>query len=194
LINQSIESYRSQGVELPAGTQLTDTVLDFMLERFRAWYQDDRIPVEVFLAVKALKPSRPFDFDQRVKAVHGFNQLAEADALSAANKRVSNILAKAGDLAIPDSVDQAMMSEAAEKDLAVALADSKEKVTPFLEQRQYAQAMETLAPLKRSVDRFFDEVLVNAEDEQIRLNRYALLKQLRSLFLHVADISLLQKS
>ncbi|WP_252177757.1 glycine--tRNA ligase subunit beta [Endozoicomonas sp. 4G] len=193
LINQSIAGYQSQGVELPAASneQLTETVLDFMLERFRSWYQDEQIPVEVFLSVKALKPSRPFDFDQRVKAVHRFSQMVEAETLSAANKRVSNILAKAGDLVIPDSVDPALMTEAAEQALATALADSKEKVAPILEQRQYSAAMESLAPLKDSVDRFFDEVLVNAEDEQIRLNRYALLKQLRSLFLHVADISLL---
>ncbi|WP_448215096.1 glycine--tRNA ligase subunit beta [Endozoicomonas sp. 2B-B] len=199
LINQSVKGYQSQGVELPAASgkalanneELAETVLDFMLERFRSWYQDEQIPVEVFLSVKALKPSRPFDFDQRVKAVHRFSQMVEAETLSAANKRVSNILAKAGDLVIPDSVDPALMTEAAEKALATALADSKEKAAPILEQRQYTVAMESLAPLKDSVDRFFDEVLVNAEDQQVRLNRYALLKQLRSLFLHVADISLL---
>lgn len=193
LINQSVEGYQAQGVVLPAANneQLTETVLDFMLERFRSWYQDEQIPVEVFLSVKALKPSRPFDFDQRVKAVHRFSQMAEAETLSAANKRVSNILAKTGNLVIPDAVDPGLMTEAAEKALATALADSKEKVAPILEQRQYSVAMESLAPLKDSVDRFFDEVLVNAEDEQVRLNRYALLKQLRRLFLHVADISLL---
>ncbi|MGI9277712.1 MAG: glycine--tRNA ligase subunit beta [Endozoicomonas sp.] len=194
LIAQSIESYRVQGVDLPAGENLTDTVLDFMLERFRAWYQDEGIPVEVFLSVKALKPSQPFDFDKRVKAIHAFGQLPEAEALSAANKRVSNIMAKAGDLVIPDSVDASLMSEEAEKALSSALAAKQKEVTPALENRLYSEAMESLAPLKESVDSFFDQVLVNADDEQVRLNRYALLKQLRSLFLHVADISLLQKS
>ena len=194
LIAQSIESYKIQGVDLPAGENLTETVLDFMLERFRAWYQDEGIPVEVFLSVKALKPSQPFDFDKRVKAIHAFDQLPEAEALSAANKRVSNIMAKAGDLVIPDSVDASLMSEDAEKALSDALMTKQEEVTPILEKRLYSEAMESLAPLKISVDSFFDQVLVNAEDEQVRLNRYALLKQLRSLFLHVADISLLQKS
>ncbi|OED43433.1 glycine--tRNA ligase subunit beta [Endozoicomonas sp. (ex Bugula neritina AB1)] len=194
LINQSIEGYKAQGVDLPAGQGLTETVLEFMLERFRAWYQDEKIPAEVFLSVMALKPSQPYDFDRRVKAVHGFSHLVEADALSAANKRVSNILAKAGDLAIPDSVDASLMNEAAEKALAKALSDKKEEMHTALEQRQYSKAMESLAPLKDVVDSFFDEVLVNAEDAAVRMNRYALLKQLRSLFLHVADISLLQKS
>ena len=194
LINHAIEGYKAQGVELPASEGLTETVLEFMLERFRAWYQDENIPAEVFLSVMALKPSQPFDFNQRIKAVHAFSQLTEADALSAANKRVSNIMAKAGDLLIPDSVDTNLMSEEAEQILANALADKKKEVQPALEQRQYSQAMESLAPLKDVVDNFFDKVLVNAEDEATRLNRYALLKQLRSLFLHVADISLLQKS
>ena len=193
LINHAIEGYKAQGVELPASEGLTETILEFMLERFRAWYQDENIPAEVFLSVMALKPSQPFDFNQRIKAVHAFSQLAEADALSAANKRVSNIMAKAGDLLIPDSVDAGLMSEEAEQVLAKALADKKVEVQPALEQRQYSQAMESLAPLKDIVDNFFDKVLVNAEDEATRLNRYALLKQLRSLFLHVADISLLQK-
>ena len=86
------------------------------------------------------------------------------------------------------------MSEAAEVELSSILTKVKTEVTPLLEDRLYAQAMEVLAGLKESVDNFFDQVLVNAEDEAVRLNRYALLKQLRSLFLHVADISLLQKS
>lgn len=194
LINQSIKGYKTQGVELPAGEALTETVLAFMLERFRAWYQDKNIPTEVFLSVMALKPSQPYDFDQRVKAINGFSQLIEADALSAANKRVSNILAKAGDLVIPDSVDPSLMNETAERTLAKALADKKDELQSVLEQRQYSQAMESLTPLKYVVDNFFDEVLVNAEDNAVRMNRYALLRQLRSLFLHVADISLLQKS
>ena len=194
LITQSIEGYKAQGVELPAGEDLVDTVLEFMLERFRAWYQDENIPAEVFLSVMVLKPSRPYDFDQRVKAVHSFSQLAEAEALSSANKRVSNILAKVGDMVIPDAVESSLLTEAAEQTLTQSLSDKKEEVQPILAQREYSKAMESLAPLKSVVDNFFDEVLVNADDEAVRMNRYALLKQLRSLFLHVADISLLQKS
>ena len=194
LIDQSIEGYKAQSIKLPAGEGLVDTVLEFMLERFRAWYQDENIPAEVFLSVMALKPSRPYDFDQRVKAVHAFSQLAEAEALSVANKRVSNILAKEADVMIPDAVESSLLTEAAEQTLTQALADKKEEVQPFLAQREYSKSMESLAPLKDVVDNFFDEVLVNTDDEAVRMNRYALLKQLRSLFLHVADISLLQKS
>ncbi|WP_211830742.1 glycine--tRNA ligase subunit beta [Kistimonas asteriae] len=194
LIGVAIEGYAEQGTELPAGESLTETVLDFMLERFRAWYQDEKIPVEVFLSVKALKPSQPYDFDRRVKAIHNFSRMPEALALAAANKRVSNIMAKAGDLVIPDNVDEALLTEEAEKALASALSAKREEVQPLLSERKYSTAMERMASLKDTVDNFFDSVLVNAEDQQVRLNRYALLRQLRDQFLHVADISLLQKS
>ena len=77
LINEAVEGYRAQGVELPAGKELNDTVLEFMLDRFRSWYQGEGIAAEVFLSVKALKPSRPYDFDQRVKAIAEFMSLPE---------------------------------------------------------------------------------------------------------------------
>ncbi|MCL6268550.1 glycine--tRNA ligase subunit beta [Sansalvadorimonas sp. 2012CJ34-2] len=194
LINESIACYKEQGVDLPAGSDLADTVLDFMLDRFRAWYQDEKIAVEVFLAVRALKPSRPYDFDKRVRATAGFMELPEASALASANKRVSNILAKGGDMVIPDSVDSALLKEAAERDLDIALAECRSNVEPLLAAGEYNTAMNKLATLKNPVDTFFDQVMVNAEDEQVKLNRYALLKQLHNLFMHVADISLLQTS
>ncbi len=194
LINESIASYKAQGVELPAGSELTETVLDFMLDRFRAWYQDEGIAAEVFLAVRALKPSRPFDFDKRVRATAGFMSLPEAAALASANKRVSNILAKGGDMVIPDSIDTGLLQEAAEHDLNASLSECRVSVEPLLVDGEYNDAMNKLATLKNPVDTFFDQVMVNAEDEQIRLNRYALLKQLHSMFTHIADISLLQKS
>ncbi len=194
LISQAIAGFEQQGVNLPAGAELNDTVLEFMLERFRAWYSDAQIPVEVFLAVRALTPSSPFDFDQRVKAVSSFMALPEAAALASANKRVSNILAKAGDVVIPDSIDSALLQEQAEQTLHTVLSTITAEVQPLLAAGDYSNAMSRLAALKEPVDNFFDKVMVNADDEQIRLNRYALLKQLRNLFLHVADISLLQTS
>ncbi|WP_281647331.1 glycine--tRNA ligase subunit beta [Parendozoicomonas sp. Alg238-R29] len=194
LIGKAVDGYKAQGVELPAGEELTETVLDFMLERFRAWYQGEGISAEVFLSVRALKPSCPFDFDQRVKAVAEFGNLPEALALASANKRVSNILAKAGDVVIPDVIDAGLITEAAEKNLHNVLSASIAEVTPLLAEGNYSAAMNQLASLKEPVDTFFDEVMVNVDDEKVKLNRYALLKQLRSLFLHVADISLLQAS
>lgn len=194
LIKVAAESYKTQDVQLPAGDKVITTAVNYMLERFDASYQEAGVSAEIINSVKALRPTSPLDFDMRIKAITRFNELDGADALASANKRVSNILAKAGDIVIPDTIEEALLFEAAEVELSTALTKVKAEVTPLLKERLYAQAMEVLAGLKESVDSFFDQVLVNADDEAIRLNRYALLKQLRSLFLHVADISLLQKS
>ncbi|MGB1270449.1 MAG: glycine--tRNA ligase subunit beta [Endozoicomonas sp.] len=194
LVAEAMAGYQEQGIELPAADRLNTTSVNYILERFDAAYQEDGVSAEIINSVKALRPTKPLDFDLRVKAISRFNRLDEADALSSANKRVSNILAKAGDIIIPDSVDETLLTEAAEVELTKVLFAKKMEVAPALNEGLYAMAMESLAALKEPVDRFFDQVLVNAEDESVRLNRYALLKQLRSLFLHVADISLLQKS
>ncbi|WP_163830659.1 glycine--tRNA ligase subunit beta [Spartinivicinus ruber] len=193
-IEKSISAYQVAGVKLAAIDSLVDTVLDFILERFRAWYQDEGLPVEVFMAVKALRPVQPLDFDQRVKAVEHFRQLPEAEALAAANKRVSNILAKQGDADIPAAINDSLLKEDAEKVLANQVALMAQEVSPLFEHRQYTLALELLAQLKENVDNFFDDVLVNVDDKAVRQNRYALLQQLRDLFLKVADISLLQTS
>ncbi|WP_420599628.1 glycine--tRNA ligase subunit beta [Neptuniibacter sp.] len=176
--------------ELAARDGLEDKVLDFMLERFRAWYEDANINAEVFLSVLALKPSRPLDFDRRVKAVSHFRSLAEADALAAANKRVSSILNKQGVTDIAD-VQPGLLSEEAEKNLAAAIEEQKAKLEPLFAAGDYQQALESLASLRSTVDSFFEDVMVMADDEQVKNNRLALLSQLRALFLGVADISVL---
>lgn len=170
--------------------ELVDTVLAYMIERFRAWYEDENIPVEVFLAVTAKNLSRPLDINQRVQAVHRFSQLPEAQALAAANKRVSNILAKQGGAALP-ALQATLLREPAEQALAAAVSELAQRVQPLFAARKYREGLEQLAALRAPVDRFFDEVLVMAEDPAVRDNRLALLAQLRALFLEVADISLL---
>ncbi|MGI1670713.1 MAG: glycine--tRNA ligase subunit beta [Neptuniibacter sp.] len=176
--------------ELAARDGLEDKVLDFMLERFRAWYEDAEIDAEVFLSVLALKPSRPLDFDRRVKAVSHFRSLAEADALAAANKRVSNILNKQG-VTNTAEVNAALLSEEAEKNLAAAIEEQKAKLEPLFAAGDYQQALESLSSLRSTVDSFFEDVMVMAEDDAVKNNRLALLSQLRALFLGVADISVL---
>ncbi|GHD41715.1 glycyl-tRNA synthetase beta chain [Marinobacter persicus] len=167
------------------------TVVDYMLERFRAHYDEQGISAEVYLAVHARRPTRPLDFDRRVKAVEAFRQLPEAQALAGANKRVSNILTKQGGDSIGETVDSSLLQDAAEKALAEQVDAQAEKVVPLFEQGDYASALSSLASLRAPVDTFFDEVMVMAEDEAVRNNRLALLNRLRNLFLRVADISLL---
>lgn len=176
---------------LPARDGLADKVLDFMLERFRAWFEEDGVPAEVFQAVVATRPTRPLDFAKRITAVNRFRALDEAAALAAANKRVSNILAKQeGDLSAT-AVDAALFSEAAEIALFEALQALQPEVEALFGACDYATAYERLATLRAPVDQFFDQVMVMAEDAQVRNNRLALLSQLRGLFLRGADISLL---
>ncbi|SDW78481.1 glycine--tRNA ligase subunit beta [Marinobacter mobilis] len=167
------------------------TVVDYMLERFRAHYDEQGIGAEVYLAVHARRPTRPLDFDRRVKAVEAFRQMPEAQALAAANKRVSNILTKQGGDSIGEAVDSALLQDAAEKALAEQVAGQADKVVPLFEQGDYGSALSSLASLREPVDNFFDQVMVMADDEAIRNNRLALLNRLRNLFLRVADISLL---
>ncbi|NYA27107.1 glycine--tRNA ligase subunit beta [Haemophilus haemolyticus] len=165
-------------------------VVDFMLGRFRAWYQDEGIAVDVIQAVLARRPTRPADFDARVRAVSHFRTLDSAEALAAANKRVSNILAKA-DAAIGE-INLTACMEPAEKALAEAVLALRTEVQPLIAQGDYTAVLDKLANLRAPVDSFFDNVMVNAEDPALRQNRLAILNTLQGLFLQVADISVLQ--
>jgi glycyl-tRNA synthetase beta chain len=167
---------------------VSDEVLDFMLGRFRAWYEGEGFGVDVIQAVLARRPTNPADFDRRVKAVAEFRKLDAALALAAANKRVANILAKVTE-AIPQSINSALLSEEAEQALYKAIvAEQAYQATVS----SYAEGLSHLAAMRDVVDQFFDKVMVNADDAAVRLNRQALLQQLRELFLRVADISVLQ--
>ena len=165
-------------------------VVDFMLGRFRAWYQDEGIAVDVIQAVLARRPTRPADFDARVRAVSHFRTLDSAEALAAANKRVSNILAKA-DAAIGE-INLTACVEPAEKALAEAVLALRTEVQPLIAKGDYTAVLDKLANLRVPVDSFFDNVMVNAEDPALRQNRLAILNTLQDLFLQVADISVLQ--
>ena len=165
-------------------------VVDFMLGRFRAWYQDEGIAVDVIQAVLARRPTRPADFDARVRAVSHFRTLDSAEALAAANKRVTNILAKAEDDI--GTIDVALCVEPAEQVLAQSVLSLAKEVQPLIAQGEYTAVLDKLAGLRQPVDNFFDNVMVNAEDAKLRQNRLAILNTLQGLFLQVADISLLQ--
>ncbi|WP_233010032.1 glycine--tRNA ligase subunit beta [Rheinheimera faecalis] len=167
---------------------VSDEVLDFMLGRFRAWYEGEGFGVDVIQAVLARRPTNPADFDRRVKAVAEFRKLDAALALAAANKRVANILAKVTE-AIPESINSALLSEEAEQALYKAIVAEQAYQSTV---SSYAEGLSHLAAMRDVVDQFFDKVMVNADDAAVRLNRQALLQQLRELFLRVADISVLQ--
>ncbi|EMM6762996.1 glycine--tRNA ligase subunit beta [Pluralibacter gergoviae] len=194
-LNLDLQSLTEEAVRL-YGEKLTNVnvvseVVDFMLGRFRAWYQDEGYAVDTIQAVLARRPTRPADFDARVKAVSHFRTLDEAAALAAANKRVSNILAKS-DETLNDAIRASVLKEDAEIRLATQLVVLHDKLKSVFEEGRYQEALSELAALREPVDQFFESVMVNVEDKEVRINRLTLLSELRKLFLQVADISLLQ--
>ena len=169
---------------------LASQVQDFIFDRLRARYEDEGVDVAVYQAVRAVSPTSPLDFDQRVQAVQVFRSLPQAAALAAANKRVSNLLSKAeGQIAA--SVEAHHFDSPSEFALNAAIQQAEHAVQPLAQARQYNLALTQLANLREPVDAFFETVLVNAENPAVRANRYALLAKLRGLFLGVADISVL---
>ncbi|MCI0590829.1 MAG: glycine--tRNA ligase subunit beta, partial [Gammaproteobacteria bacterium] len=177
--------------DLQSPSKVIDEVYNFMMERLRRYYLDDGIRTDVFEAVLARRPTRPYDFHRRIRAVADFCGLPQAESLAAANKRIRNILKQAGKV-IKDRVAETLLDEPAERHLAAQLAETDARVRPLLEKNDYTAALTQLAGLRDSVDAFFDNVLVMCEDEDLKNNRLALLKNLHALFLEAADISRLQ--
>ncbi len=187
LSQQAVNAYGSK----LSNANTVNEVFEFLLGRYRAMYEEQNIGVDVIQAVQTLKPTQPLDFDRRIKAVANFRNLAEAEALAAANKRVANILSKDG-VTVTGAVDNSLLSEAAEQTLAAQVAKLQAELTPLFAAGDYTPALTALAALRAPIDSFFDTVMVNADDLAIRQNRLNLLASLRALFLAVADISQLQ--
>ncbi len=170
---------------------VTEDVIEFMLARFRAWYEAEGYGIDVIQAVLARRPTNPADFDRRVKAVAEFRKLETASALAAANKRVANILAKVeGEL--PAQINTALLQAGAEQTLANALSAKQLELQSCYAAGDYTAALLAVASLRDVIDQFFEDVMVNVDDLAVRQNRLALLNQLRQAFLFVADISVLQ--
>ncbi|RWU26931.1 glycine--tRNA ligase subunit beta [Pseudomonas alkylphenolica] len=189
-LNEAVEFAVAQFGGSVKAAGLADQVQEFIFDRLRARYEDEGIDVATYLSVRALKPGSALDFDQRVQAVQAFRQLPEAAALAAVNKRVSNLLSKA-EGAIAATVEPKYFDNANEFSLYSAIQQADQAVQPMAAARQYSESLARLAALREPVDAFFEAVMVNAEDANVRANRYALLSRLRGLFLGVADISLL---
>ena len=187
LLHASANSY-PDSVDCAASYNAT---LSYIMERLRAYYQEQGIANDSIDAVASLKPTHPLEFDQRIKAVASFRNLPEAEALAAANKRIANILKKVKD-AIPAQVDSTLFSEPQERALYQELNEQLEQAELLFSEGEYAAALSLLAGLRESVDDFFDNVMVMDKDDRLRNNRLALLNQLRTLFLKAADVSLLQ--
>ncbi len=189
-ITQAVDAYQKQ-TKLANG-ETVDQVMNFIRERMRAWYQDQGITPDVFAAVAALDVNNLLDFHKRILAVQAFKKLQESAALSSANKRVSNILAKYQEKMIALEVNPAFFEDAVETELAKQLTLKNDEVIRLCQSGRYDDVLLQLASLREPVDEFFDKVMVMTEDRSKRENRILLLTQLRNMFLQVADIALLQ--
>lgn len=178
------------GAKLDKPEQVDDA-LPYVLDRLPGYYADQGVPSDVVDAVMASGTTRPVDFDRRVQAVAAFRALPEAQALAGANKRIRNILKKA-EQSVAADVDASLLTEPAEKHLAVVVAEAGAGASALFAQGDYEAGLKELAALRTPVDDFFENVMVMAEDEAVRANRQALLAQVATHCSAVADISRLQ--
>ena len=164
-------------------------VSDYIFGRLKAYYQDQNIGGEIFAAVLSTHPTNLLDFDKRIKAVVKFKELPEATDLASAYKRVANILSK------NEKHDGEIMTNLLKEDAEIKLVDHLNHLLPVIDELynhgDYERALTTLAELKEDVDGFFEHVMVNVEDPQVKANRIAILQKLNAVFSKTADISVL---
>lgn len=191
LVALAAKAYAEQDIEIDTDTQ--DNIVQFVQERFKAFYQTEGIATTHINAVLACRPEKPLDFDARVRAIKAFSQLPEAAELAAANKRISNILKKLNPAQQAElgDVDTALLQEDAETQLSNAINNIEKDSQSLFANGDYEKGLKLLATLRDSVDAFFDQVMVMTDDEKVKNNRLSLLRRLQNLFLQVADISIL---
>jgi glycyl-tRNA synthetase beta chain len=160
---------------------------DFVFDRLSGSLREQGFSAQEVDAVMALRPTRLSQVGQCLQAVRAFAALPESPALAAANKRISNILQKAGE--VDAHVNTALLQEDAEKNLFAAMQKLLPESTAQFEAGDYTASLQTLAALRGPVDAFFDDVMVNAEEMDLRLNRQGLLKSLHDAMNRVADLS-----
>lgn len=166
----------------------SEALTHFFFDRLRVMMREAGYTAQEVDAVLAKQSTDIAQTPKKLEAVHKFMQMPESASLAAANKRIANILKKSADAAVGD-VDPALLAEDAEKKLFDVLGDHEPIAKLFFEKGEYEGMLATLTPLKTPVDAFFADVMVNSEDEKLRLNRLALLKRLFTLMNRVAELS-----
>lgn len=177
---------------VPASPDVANEIWAYLMERLRSSYLEAEagrsVTTEMFDAVLASRPHSPLDIDLRLRALEAFLKLPEAESLSAANKRIANILRKApADMS--GAVETQRLVDPAERQLFEHVISIERAVNPLLARREYTTALGHLASLREDIDRFFESVMVMAEDVDVRTNRLALLTRLRAVFVQIADLS-----
>jgi glycyl-tRNA synthetase beta chain len=171
--------------------RIVEQVFTYMLDRLQAYYLDKGYSSRQISSVLQRRPTRPSDFNARLHAVDAFGKLDEAPSLAAANKRIQNILRKS-DLQTEVRLEPSLFREEAERALYEKMTELSNEVDGLFIEGDYTLALSRLATLRTVVDNFFDQVMVNDENPDLRANRLALLEQLGEMFLRTADLSQLQ--
>jgi len=186
LVNAGYDAF---GDKLPAArAEPVEALIAFIYDRLAGSLRDQGYSAQEVDAVLALRPQRLGDVGKRLSAVRAFAALPEAPALAAANKRIGNILKKA-DGAVDPHVSEMLLHEDAEKALYAAMQKVVPQANARFESGDYTASLQTLAALRAPVDAFFDGVMVNAEQLDLRLNRLGLLATLHAAMNRVADLS-----
>lgn len=189
LIEQAIHNY---GTTLPEDKKVLAELKPFMLERLQSFYLAQDVSSDIILAVRARQDEWLYDFDKRLNALKSFIALPAAASLSAACKRVNNLLSHAALTVARPVINEQLLTQGAEQALYQHVTQLAKTVQPLYEQADYTTLLALLADIKEPVDAFFDHVMVMVDDEELKNNRLALLVQLRDLLQGVADISILQ--
>jgi glycyl-tRNA synthetase beta chain len=187
----AVNAQPGHGKDPDADRKLGDDILEFVMERLRGYYVERSVPVEVFEAVLATGEDNLLDFDRRISAVHAFLKLPQAQQLSAAHKRIRNILRQAGKRYVGPAPDPLLFNSEAEKILYKEMCGVESELTSRDKNGQYTEALARLAQLQSPVDRFFEDVMVMDENPDIRENRLKLLARLDEHCRSIADISCL---
>ncbi len=205
-LDLSLKSLIGDGMKLYAESELKNInadegtakqLYDFCGERLKGYFQTLDFSSEQVASVLACAPNSPLDYARRLEAVNHFfrKRRGAAESLTAANKRIANILSKSSKSSVEEILsanivfDKKLGSEEAEMALADSVEAISKEVTACFAENRYDTGFERLATLRTPIDQFFDQVLVMHEDKSIRDNRIALLMKIRQLFLGVADIS-----
>ncbi len=167
------------------------TIIAYILDRIEGWFKDQGIRTEIFLSVKSMSLSNPLDIDARVRAVNAFAQDKNAVQLAQLFKRVSNILEKNSSLSLPNSIDTKILSEKHEIQLSESITTLEIENKKLLNDREYKKVLNNLLVLKEQIDNFFDNVMVDSKDIDLKINRLTLLKKLKTLFSSTADLTFL---
>jgi glycyl-tRNA synthetase beta chain len=191
LINRSVQIY---GAVLPADLSTTAELKPFILDRLNSYYQGQDISLDIIQAVRARQDECFYDLEQRINALNSFVGIPAAASLSAACKRVNNLLNHSTNINKSMQINESLLDEGAEKTLYIQINQLSQSVASLYREEDYGSVLRQLAGIKEPVDGFFDNVMVMVDDEPVKNNRLALLARLQELLQGVADISMLQIS